>query len=138
MNEELKAQKETLKKEAEQYRNNIKAQINGTVDNVENAGKNALIAGGILLVGYGLFNLLSGKRQRTEYITQATPPTSSTASSSEQAPVKQVYVKPKRTSYFGKLLKEQLVMMVVDVARKSIKDILTPTEPTSPKTKKED
>lgn len=137
MNEELKAQRETLKEEAEQYRNNIKAQINGTVDNVENTGKNVLIASSILLVGYGLFSLLSQKEQPTEYIPQVASPTPPTGAG-EQAPAKQVYVKPKKQSYFGKLLKEQLVMMVVDVARKSIKDILSPIEPSSKKTKKED
>lgn len=113
----LKDRKQVLLDKASLYKKQIRENVNELYDDVENRGKKVLIIGGVLIIAYGILDLILKSRQNNaieeDYIDDdreiQNPPVST---------------RPKQDSFIVRSIKEQIAAFIMALAKQTLNEIL--------------
>ena len=112
----IKEHKQLLLDKASLYKKKIRENVNDLYDDVENRGKKVLIIGGVLVVAYGILDLILKSRtpQIEEYEVDG----------EEKIQQPLVSTKPKQDSYIIRSIKEQIAALIMALAKQALKEVL--------------
>ncbi len=111
----IKERKQILLDAAELYKKKIRQNVNDLYGDVENRGKKVLIIGGVLIVTYGILDLiLKSRKNKTveiEYEDREiqNPPVSK---------------RPKKESFIIRSIKEQIAAFIMALAKQTLNEVL--------------
>ncbi len=112
----IKEHKQLLLDKASLYKKKIRENVNDLYDDVENRGKKVLIIGGVLVVAYGILDLILKSRtpQIEEYEVDG----------EEKIQQPLVSTKPKQDSYIIRSIKEQIAAFIMALAKQALNEVL--------------
>ena len=112
----IKEHKQLLLDKASLYKKKIRENVNDLYDDLENRGKKVLIIGGVLVVAYGILDLILKSRtpQIEEYEVDG----------EEKIQQPLVSTKPKQDSYIIRSIKEQIAALIMALAKQALKEVL--------------
>lgn|GEM_PF-4619013 len=112
----IKEHKQLLLDKASLYKKKIRENVNDLYDDVENRGKKVLIIGGVLVVAYGILDLIL--KSRTPQIEEY----EEAGEEKIQQPL--VSTKPKQDSYIIRSIKEQIAAFIMALAKQALNEVL--------------